>query len=173
MGECLVMGRVQILSSSQARAWGLIHPYRWVEPAKPELEQPFQVSGPSWAKTKPQARLITRSVRKTKIMQNSPMFSKNASDLIVFHPASLSFEILEKILLTLQQASGTVNYLHYKIVDWHFRKYYVLIKCMELTCFFGISHITNKFFGPKNMLFNDPLSENWAGKNCSYFSKQR
>ena len=122
MGECLVMGRVQILSSSQARAWGLIHPYRWVEPAKPELEQPFQVSGPSWAKTKPQARLITRSVRKTKIMQNSPMFSKNASDLIVFHPASLSFEILEKILLTLQKASGTVNYFHYKIVDWHFRK---------------------------------------------------
>ena len=164
---------LQILSSSQARAWGLIHPYRWVEPAKPELKPPFLVSSPSRALAEPQARPNTRSVRKTKIMQNSPMFSKNASDLIVFHPASLSFEILEKILLTLQQASGTVNYLHYKIVDWHFRKYYVLIKCMELTCFFGISHITNKFFGPKNMLFNDPLSENWAGKNCSYFSKQR
>ena len=165
---------LQILSSCRDRDWGLrfTHPYRWVKPAKLELEQPFQVSSPSWAKAEPQARLITRSVRKTKIMQNSPMFSKNASDLIVFHPASLSFEILEKILLTLQQASGTVNYFHYKIVDWHYRKYYVLIKCMELTCFFGISHITNKFFGPKNMLFNDPKKLSWK-KLQLYFLKQR
>ena len=115
--------------------------------------QKLSLGGPfksqAWAKTKPQARPITRSVRKTKIMQNSPMFSKNASDLIVFHPASLSFEILEKILLTLQQASGTVNYFHYKIVDWHFRKYYVLIKCMELTCFLGFHTSLTNFLDQK------------------------
>ena len=35
-------------------------PYRWVEPAKPELEQLFQVSSSSRARAKPQAQPITK-----------------------------------------------------------------------------------------------------------------
>ena len=49
----------------EPEAWGLNlrldpPPYRWVEPAKPELEQPFQVSSSSRARAEPQAQPITR-----------------------------------------------------------------------------------------------------------------
>ena len=44
-------------------AWGMTPrldpPYRWVGPAKLELEKPFQVSSPSRAWAEPQARPIT------------------------------------------------------------------------------------------------------------------
>ena len=52
----IVMGRA---SKFWARAWGLTHPYRWVEPAKPKLEPPFQVSSLSRARAEPHARSIT------------------------------------------------------------------------------------------------------------------
>ena len=62
----IVMGRaskVRAWAEPKPEAWSLSlrldPPYRWVEPAKPKLEQPFQVSSLSQAQAKPQARPIT------------------------------------------------------------------------------------------------------------------
>ena len=48
---------LQILNSSRepSPSLRLDPPYRWVEPAKPELEQSFQVSSLSRAQAEPQA----------------------------------------------------------------------------------------------------------------------
>ena len=50
----IVMGQASKFQAwakqSGAQAWGLTPSYRWVEPAKPELEQPFQVLSPSQAR---------------------------------------------------------------------------------------------------------------------------
>ena len=147
----IVMGRaskVRAWAEPKPEAWSLSlrldPPYRWVEPAKPKLEQPFQVSSLSRARADPQAWPITSWTHPT-LLCNMQLY--NIHRTILTHMMSIWHAVWSQIQNnTCIQIHFYANIVYFKRLNivfighyfWHWN-FFLKSKC----CFFRRS---NKIF---------------------------